>query len=166
MLKNESKSRNKIAARFLSSWHMLTKTKGKKKEVIHPELPKKVSLKHFNRYILPHLSKGKRGPKPKISYFKIFNYILKVLRTGMQWDQLKTYKNELHWSKVYARHNRWSKDGSYQKLFEASVINLVETDQLNLSTLHGDGSNTVVKKGGQESPTQAISTRREKKRLP
>lgn len=144
---------------------MPSKTKGKKKKLVHSELPKKVSLKHFNRHILPHLSKGTRGPKPKISYFKIFNYILKVLRTGMQWDQLKTYKNELSWSKVYSRHNRWSKDGSYRKLFEASVINLVDTDQLDLSTLHGDGSNTVAKKGGQESATQAISTRKAKKRL-
>jgi len=142
---------------------MPTKTKRKKKKLIHHELPKKVSLKHFNRHILSHLSKGTRGPAPKISYFKIFNYILKVLRTGMQWDQLKTYKNELHWSKVYSRHNRWSKDGSYRKLFEASVINLVNTGQLDLSTLHGDGSNTVVKKGGQESAIQDTSTRRGKK---
>lgn len=143
---------------------MPTKTNGKKKKLIHHTLPKMVSLKHFNRYILPHLSKGKRGPKPKISYFKIFNYILKVLHTGMQWKELKTYKNELHWSKVYLRHNRWSKDGSYRKLFEASVINLADTDQLDLSTLHGDGSNTVVKKGGQESATQATSTKRAKKK--
>ena len=83
----------------------------------------------------------------------------------MQWDQLKTYKNELSWSKVYLRHNRWSKDGSYQRLFEASVINLVDTGQLDLSTLHGDGSNTVVKKGGQASGIQATSIRKGKKRL-
>ncbi len=142
---------------------MPKKTKRKTNNVAHRHLPKRVSLKHFNRHILPHLSKGKRGPKPKISYFKIFNYILKVLRTGMQWDQLKTYKNELHWSKVYSRHNRWSKDGSYQKLFEASIINLVDTGQLDLSTLHGDGSNTVVKKGGQVSGTQGTSIRKAKK---
>src|SRR3989338_2118273 len=115
---------------------MPKKTKRKTNNVAHHHLPKRVSLKHFNRCILPHLSKGKRGPKPKISYFKIFNYILRVLRTGMQWEQLKSYKNELHWSRVYSRHNRWSKDGSYQRLFEASVINLVDTGQLDLSTLH------------------------------
>lgn len=143
---------------------MPKKTNRKTKKVVYNQLPKRVSLKHFNRYILPHLSKGKRGPKPKISLFKIFNYILKVLRTGMQWDQLKTYRNELHWSKVYSRHNRWSKDGSYQRLFEASVINLVETDQLDFSTLHGDGSNTVAKKGGKRLGTPATNTRKAKKR--
>ena len=120
--------------------------------VIHSynNLPKKVSRGDFNKYILPRLAKGTRGPQPKISLYKYFNYILKVLHTGIQWDQLKTYKNEIHWSRVYARHNRWSKDGSYQRLFEASVINLLDTKQLDLSILHGDGSNTVVKKGGQK----------------
>jgi len=132
----------------------------RKKKLVYNNLPKRVSLKNFNRHILPHLSKGTRGPKPKISYFKIFNYILKVLTTGMQWQELKTYKNELHWSKVYLRHNRWGKDGAYQRLFEASVINLADTDQLDLSVLHGDGSNTVVKKGGRASVIRDTNTKK------
>lgn len=111
------------------------------------KLPIKVSRKDFNKYIEPHLSLRHKGPKPKISKYKIFNYILYVLHTGIQWDQLKTYKNELHWSNVYKWHNRWSKDGSYHSLFEASVEWLNELGQLDLSILHGDGSNTVAKKG-------------------
>lgn len=134
-----------------------------KKKLVYNNLPKKISRKDFNRHILPHLSKGTRGPKPKISYYKIFNYILKVLTTGMQWQELTIYKNELHWSKVYSRHNRWSKDGTYLKLFEISIINLAGTGELDLSILHGDGSNTVVKKGGQASGTQDTSIRRETK---
>ena len=66
----------------------------------------------------------------------------------MQWEQLRTRRNEIHWSNVYKWHNRWSKDGSYEKLFEASVGHLLDSDQLDTSCLHGDGSNTVVKKGG------------------
>ena len=111
-------------------------------------LPKQVKLKDFNRYIKPHLSKRHKGPKPNISSYKTFNYILYVLHTGMQWNQLRTRKNEIHWSNVYKWHNRWSKDGSYEKLFEASVEHLLDTDQLDTSCIHGDGSNTVVKKGG------------------
>lgn len=110
-------------------------------------LPKKVSQKEFNRYIAPHLSRGKRGPPTKISQYKIFNYILYVLHTGIQWNQLKTYKQELHWSNVYRWHNRWSKDGSYKNLFLASVRELNDQGKLDLSILHGDGSNTVAKKG-------------------
>lgn len=120
---------------------------GSKNPLRYNHLPKEVSRREFNQYIALHLSRGKRGPKPKISYYKIFNYILYVLHTGIQWRQLKTYKNELSWSKVYKFHNRWSKDGSYKNLFLASIMELEQQGKLDLSILHGDGSNTVAKKG-------------------
>jgi len=111
------------------------------------KLPVKLSQKDFNKYILPHLSKGKRGSKPKISLYKIFNYILYILHTGCQWEKLPINRKEIHWSAVYARHNRWSKDGSYENLFLHSVKVLRDNSKLDLSILHGDGSNTVAKKG-------------------
>ena len=126
-------------------------------------LPKQVSLRDFNRHIKPFLSKRHKGPKPKISSYKIFNYILYVLHTGIQWAQLRTRRNELHWSNVYKWHNRWSKDGSYETLFEASVGHLLDTDQLDTSQLHGDGSNTVVKKGAMASVIRDTNTRKVKK---
>jgi transposase len=121
-------------------------------------IPTEVSRRDFNRYINPHLHRPHKGPKPQLSLYKIFNYILYVLHTGIQWDQLKTKRHELHYTNVYKWHNRWSKDGSYQSLFAASIIQLHHTDQLDTSVLHGDGSNTVVKKGAQASATQAINT--------
>ena len=51
-------------------------------------------------------------------------------------------------------------DGSYQKLFSASVIHLKDTDQLDISLIHGDGSNTVVKKGVPASVTQDTNTKK------
>jgi len=113
-------------------------------------LPVRVSRKDFNKYIDPFLSRSSRGPKTKISRYKIFNYILYVLHTGIQWNQLKIYHNEIHWSNVYRWHNRWSKDESYKNLFETSVITLFEKNKLDLSILHGDGSNTVAKKGAKD----------------
>lgn len=128
-------------------------------------LPKKVSRKEFNRYIAPHLRKPIMGPKPKISTYKIFNYILYVLHTGIQWDQLRTYHNELHWSNIYKWHNRWSKDGSYEKLFIGSVIQLDDNNKLDLDILHGDGSNTVAKKGANRSAIQVTNIRKAVKPL-
>ena len=127
-------------------------------------IPKQVSRKDFNHYILPHLKKRVKGRKPKLSFYKIFNYILYVLHTGIQWDQLRTRRNELHWSNVYKWHNRWSKDGSYENLFQASIIHLLDTDELDTTRLHGDGSNTVVKKGVTVSETtQDTNIRKAKK---
>jgi len=139
---------------------MTTKLKTKNKK----RLPIKVSRKDFNRYVKPHLRVPHKGPPSKLSTYKIFNYILFVLHTGIQWKQLKTYKNEIHWSNVYKWHNRWSKNGSYQNLFEASVDWLNREGKLDLSILHGDGSNAVAKKGGRQSVIQGTNTKEAKKR--
>jgi len=142
-----------------------THTEAKEKFLYNP-IPTKVGRAEFNRYLAPHLNKPTKGPKPKLSLYKIFNYILYVLHTGIQWHQLKTKRNELHWTNVYKWHNRWSKDGSYQALFEASIIHLKDTEQLDVSILHGDGSNMVVKKGALASATRATNTKKATKSLP
>jgi hypothetical protein len=115
--------------------------------LVFHQIPTAVSRRDFHRYINPHLQRPHRGPKSKLSLYKIFNDILYVLHTGMQWDQRKTKRNELHYTNVYTWHNRWSKDGSSPTLFEASIIHVHHTDQLDTSVRHGDGSTTVVKKG-------------------
>jgi len=103
----------------------------------------------------------KGGPKTKISRHRIFNYILYVLHTGIQWQELKTYKNEIHWSNVYRWHNKWSKDGSYDSLFLNSISILNKEGKLDLSILHGDGSNTIAKKGDKELDIQDTNIRKE-----
>ena len=137
---------------------MSTQPATTERSFIYNRIPTKVSRQDFNRYIAPYLQRPKKGPQPKLSLYKIFNYILSVLHTGLQWHQLKTTRNELHYTNVYKWHNRWSKDGSYHALFEASVMHLKDTEQLDTSVLHGDGSNTVVKKGAMPSATRDINT--------
>ena len=123
-------------------------------------LPVKVGRADFNKYINRYLSRGTRGPKTKISRHKIFNYILYVLHTGCQWNRLPTSRHEISWSAVYQHHIRWSKDGSYRNLFETSVTTLFEKNKLDLSVLHGDGSNTVAKKGVVGLGTPDTNTRK------
>jgi hypothetical protein len=38
-------------------------------------LPTQVELAEFEQFVLPHLSTGSRGPAPKLSLYKIFNYV-------------------------------------------------------------------------------------------
>ncbi|HZC03984.1 MAG TPA: transposase, partial [Gammaproteobacteria bacterium] len=53
-----------------------------------------------------------------------------------------------HYTTVYRVFARWSDDGSLEQAFIASVAHLSVHNQLDLSILHGDGTNTVAKKGG------------------
>ncbi len=51
------------------------------------KIPVALSENEFNQFVLPHLKKGTRGPNKKISFYKLFNYILKLMHTGCQWEQ-------------------------------------------------------------------------------
>lgn len=135
-------------------------SKEEKERREYGRLPTQVSIAHFRKFIEPHLSKATRGPKGKIPRHRIFNYILYVLHTGIQWNQLKTRRNELRWCNVYKWHNRWSKDGSYDRLFKTSVRLLSELGEIDLTALHGDGSNAVAKKGARGLGIQVINIRK------
>jgi transposase len=139
------------------------KQKSKSRNTCYNKLPTQILQKDFNRYVLPCLSKGKRGRKTKLSYYKIFNYVMYVLHTGIQWNELRTYHNEIYWTNIYKHHNRWSKDGSYKKLFEASVEWLRDNNKLDLSVLFGDGSNVLAKKGEKKSDFQDTNIRKARK---
>ena len=54
----------------------------------------------------------------------------------------------IHYTTIYKVFAKWSDDGSLDQAFIASVRHLAEQNHLDLSILHGDGTNTVAKKGG------------------
>ena len=94
----------------------------------------------------------KRGPKCTLGYHRLFNLILWVLYTGMQWKCLPIPtdaqgKPAIHYTTVYRAFAKWADDGSLWQAFVASVRHLADAKHLDLSVLHGDGTNTVAKKG-------------------
>lgn len=132
-----------------------TKKKAQKFKKVkkYNKLPKQVAEKEFNKYFLSFLSLPKRSRKPKIPLWKIFNYILYQLDTGCQWEKIaikidpKTNKPEIHYISVWKWFDRWSNDGSFEKAFINSVKLLKEKKKLKLKRIHGDGTNSIAKKG-------------------
>jgi transposase len=128
-------------------------------------IPVQLSESEFTAFIFPHLSMPKRGPKCKLGYHRVFNFILWVLYTGMQWKCLPIPKDthgkpEIHYSNVYRAFAKWADDGSLEQAFIASVRHLAAEKHLDLSILHGDGTNTVAKKGAMGLATRGTNTRR------
>jgi transposase len=116
-------------------------------------IPVQLSASEFQQFIFPHLTMPKRGPKCKLGYHRVFNLILWLLYTGMQWKCLPVPtdthgKPAIHNTTVYKVFAKWSDDGSLEEAFIASVAYLADHNQLDLNVLHGDGTNTVAKKGG------------------
>src|ERR671925_2356660 len=128
-------------------------------------IPVQLSAPEFDAFLLPHLSMPKRGPKCKLGYYRVFNFILWVLYTGMQWKCLPipqdaNGKPAIHYTTVYKVFAKWADDGSLWRAFLASVRHLAAEKHLDTSILHGDGTNTVAKKGAMALATQATSTRK------
>jgi transposase len=131
-------------------------------------IPVQLSEHEFTEFIFPHLSMPKRGPRCKLGYHRLFNLILWVLYTGMQWKCLPipkgpTGKPAIHYTNVYRAFAKWASDGSLQQAFIASVGHLSDEKRLDVRVLHGDGTNTVAKKGEMASGTLGINTRRVRK---
>ena len=138
------------------------------KNAVFTPIPVQLSETEFNQFILPYLSMPKRGPKCKLGYYRVFNLILWVLYTGMQWKCLPVPKDrddkaEIHYTTVYKVFAKWADDGSLEHAFIARVGHLSDHHRLDLNVLHGDGTNTVAKKGGMGSGSQGTNTRRARK---
>jgi transposase len=134
-------------------------------------IPVQLSEPEFEAFILPHLSLPKRGPKCKLGYYRVFNLILRVLYTGMQWKCLRvpkdTYgKAAIHYTTIYKVFAKWADDGSLWRAFVASVRHLAVEKQLDLRVLYGDGTNTVAKKGAMGLATRGTNIRRGRKSSP
>jgi transposase len=116
-------------------------------------IPTQLGLALFEQFVLPHLSIGSRGPALKLSLFKIFNYILQQLYLGCQWQELPIDKDgegrpEIHYTRIYSTWRRWEADGCIDAIFEGSVMQLHQDGLLDTTVIHGDGTTTAAKKGG------------------
>jgi hypothetical protein len=133
------------------------------------EIPTKVTEQQFQRHFDSHLSKARRGYVSKQPRYKIFNYVLRKLYTGCQWEEVPIEKDEtgqpeMSWQVPRYHFYKWSRDGSLQRLCDAGVLSIKY--ELNLSALNLDGSHTVAKKGakvlaikGERKPRPAMSFR-------
>jgi transposase len=110
-----------------------------------------LSKSKIEKWIIPHLSVGKRGAKPEVALSDIVAAILHRLKAGEQWRQLPLKEffepGAITWNGVYYYFNKWFKDGSFQKAWTA--ILQAHKNLLDLSSMQLDGSQTIAKQGGQ-----------------
>ena len=116
-------------------------------------IPTSLTLEQFEQFVLPHLTVGRRGPPVKLSLHTIFNYVLQLLYLGCQWKELPIVKGndgrpEIHYTRIYRAFRRWLDDGCFGAIFTGSVLTLAQHDLLDATVVHGDGTTTAAKKGG------------------
>lgn len=124
-------------------------------------IPDSVTEAQFEAYIRPHLTVAQRGYISKTPLYGIFNLILYREHTGCQWERLPVAKSaeerkqrhEPSWQAVYDHWCQWSRNGSLERVWHASIV-LVKED-LDLKQLNFDGSHALAKKGGESVAYQA-----------
>lgn len=104
----------------------------------------------IKEWIVPHLSKGKRGTKLQVEITEIVLAILYRLKTGCQWRELPVKAfftdQQISWQGVYHHFRKWTNDGSFRKVW----VSLLKKQRrlLNLSSVQLDGSQTICMNGG------------------
>src|ERR1035437_5150989 len=99
-------------------------------------IPTRLTLAQFEQFVLPHLLTGRRGPSPKLPLHGIFNYVLRVLHTGCQWQELPIKKDakglpEIHYTRVYRMFRYWQARGCIGAIFAGSVLTLHQRGYLD-----------------------------------
>ena len=115
---------------------------------------KELSLERFRGICLaaPDRRKPRTGAGSCPSMPSSITY-WKLLYLGCQRKELPIQRDEkgrreVHHTSVYRVFRRWEADGCFDAIFEGTVLTLHQASLLNVSIIHGDGTTTAAKKGG------------------
>ncbi len=75
------------------------------------------------------------------------------MHTGCQWymlpiDKTESGHPEISYTRLFRHFKFWSGNGSFDRIFESSVSRLFKNNLVDISVLHGYGTTTSAKKGG------------------
>lgn len=117
-------------------------------------IPPSVTEKQFAEHVRPYISTAKRGYECKIGLHKVFNSILHRYHTGCQWHELpidrvptEPTRREISPDAVAYHFRKWSRDGSLERVFAASIETIAA--DVDLRELNLDGSHALAKNGGE-----------------
>ena len=82
--------------------------------------------------------------------YQVVTAIIYRLKTGCQWRQLpmkQFFRGKYCWESVYYHFQKWSKDGSWEKVWK--IVLEKHKGLLDMSSIQLDGTHTPTKRGGQ-----------------
>ena len=86
----------------------------------------------------------------KVEDYQVVEAILYRLKTGCQWRELpmkQFFRKKYRWQSVYFHFQKWSKDGSLEKVWQTVLEK--HRHLLDLSSIQLDGTHTPTKRGGE-----------------
>ena len=122
-----------------------------KNDILYHSFKKNVVEQKYNKKeICPYLNFGKITNNTKVKDYQVVTAIIYRLKTGCQWRQLpmkQFFRGKYCWESVYYHFQKWSKDGSWEKIWE--IVLEKHKGLLDMSSIQLDGTHTPTKRGGQ-----------------
>src|ERR1035441_9955 len=110
----------------------------------YQEIPTSFNIEEFKEFVFPNLPTEERcGPRRKLDWHTIVNYILLFLYMGCQWKTLPIEKDangkpEIHYSNLHRAFVFLTERGVIAAIFVASVSRLQKAKLLDVSVIHDD----------------------------
>jgi transposase len=123
-----------------------------KNDTLYHSFQKKnvIEQKYNKKEICPYLNFGKNNNNTKVRDYQVVTAIIYRLKTGCQWRELpmkQFFRGKYCWESVYYHFQKWSKDGSWEKVWE--IVLKKHKGLLDMSSIQLDGTHTPTKRGGQ-----------------
>lgn len=110
-----------------------------------------LSKKFITKNLLIHLSQSHLGRSLQVPLWRIVKAIIYRLKSGCQWRELPMAvfcdRTLVSWNTVYYHFRKWSKDGSWKRMWTQLLE--MNRSKLDMSSVQLDGSHTPAKRGGQ-----------------
>jgi transposase len=111
----------------------------------------KLTKKFITKNLMPYLSQTHLGRRTKVPLWRIIKAIIYRLKSGVQWRELPVRQFcsgiLISWQSIYYHFNKWSKDGSWKKLWTKLLY--LNMTGLDMSSVQLDGSHTRTRMGGE-----------------
>ena len=104
---------------------------------------------NVQKNICQHLKFGNKHQNTKVQVHCVVSAILYRLKTGCQWRELpmrQFFRCTYSWKSVYYHFQKWSKDGSWDKVWQLLLSTYKKS--LDMSNIQLDGTHTLAKRGG------------------
>ena len=107
-----------------------------------------------------HLPQGGHRGRPWRNHRDVLNGILWVLRTGAQWREVPERYGP--WQTAYDRFNRWSRDGTFERLQRALLdemhqVELLANDLWAIDSTQVRAGRDAAGAGKKRGPTSPMS---------
>lgn len=112
---------------------------------------KNARQKYHKKQICPHLKFGNKYANTKVKIEEVVSAIIYKLQTGCQWRKLpmrEFFKRKYRWNSVFYHFVKWSKNGSWQRVW--AILLEQHKHLLDMSSIQLDGSHTPAKRGGEQ----------------